>query len=69
VDLPDLTGAEIYVETQDPPVAGGRWYVLASDAVLYQRSDGGFNPTAIVPAHTLRTSSSWRAISAMESDN
>lgn len=69
MDLPDLTGAEIYVETQDPPVAGGRWYVLAHDTVLYQRSDGGFNATAIVPAHTLRTNSSWRAINAMESDN
>jgi hypothetical protein len=69
VDLPDLTGAEIYVETQDPPVAGGRWYVLPNNTVLYQRSDGGFNPTAIVLAHTLRTSSSWRAIGAIESDN
>ena len=68
MDLPDLTGAEIYIETQDPPIAGGRWYVLADNTVLYQRSDGEFNPTAIVAAQTLRTNSSWRSVSTVESD-
>lgn len=60
VDLPDLTGAEIYIETQDPPIAGGRWYVLPDDTVLYQRPDGGFNPTVVLTASTLRSSPSWR---------
>ena len=62
----DLIGAEIFVEVADQRVAGGRWYVLTSGVVRYQRVDGEFNPTAIVPAHTLRSSPSWRAAGTVE---
>lgn len=66
MDVADLAGAEIYVETADPPVAGGRWYVLSDDTVFYQRRDGGFNPTTVVPAATLRTNLSWRSAGVMD---
>jgi phage repressor protein C with HTH and peptisase S24 domain len=68
-ELPDLTGAEVYVEVGQPPVAGGRWYVILSpagehgqDRVVYQRPTGEFVPNPVVPAHQLRDSSTWRPL-------
>ena len=59
-DEPDLTGAERYVETADRPIAGGTWFVLPGDRVIYQRPNGEFVHTPVVAAHTLRTSPTWR---------
>jgi len=59
-DEPDLTGAERYVESADRPIAGGTWFVLPGDRVIYQRPNGEFVHTPVVAAHTLRTSPTWR---------
>jgi hypothetical protein len=53
-----VTGAVIYVEAGQRPVAGGRWHVLG-DVVHYERAPGQFE-SSIIAAHTLRTSESWR---------
>lgn len=57
---PDLTGAVVYVETADRPVAGGSWYVLPGDRVIYRRPSGEYVEPAMVDAATLRSSSTWR---------
>lgn len=67
-DVPDLTGAEVYAEAGDRPVAGGRWHVLpdrgdgTGDRVIYQRPDGRFELKAVVNAETLRSSPTWRRL-------
>jgi hypothetical protein len=64
---PDLTGAEIYVEASDRPIAGGRWYVLPDDTVAYQPPDGPLRP-ASTPAATLRSDTTgWKRLPAEES--
>lgn len=60
MDQPDLIGAVVYVETAEPPVAGGRWYVLPDDTVIYERRPGVFEPPSLIPAAMLRTSRPWR---------
>lgn len=62
-DTPDLTGAEVYVETAERPVAGGRWYVWPNThKVIYQRPTGNFESKSMVAAHTLRSSASWTRV-------
>ena len=64
---PDTTGATVYVEAGDRPIAGGRWYVLpagedGSERVIYERPTGEFADPAVVSADTLRTSPTWRPL-------
>jgi hypothetical protein len=66
----DLTGAEVYVEAGDHPVAGGRWYVPRPDLipddqpdlVSYQRQSGIFTFRSMITAQDLRTKSTWRRV-------
>lgn len=57
---PDLTGAVVFVETADRPVAGGLWFVLPDDRVIYQRPGGEYVEPAMINAETLRSSPTWR---------
>jgi hypothetical protein len=50
----------VYVETADPPIAGGRWFVLPGEKVIYQRPNGEHEHKAMVTAHTLTSSPSWK---------
>jgi hypothetical protein len=57
---PDLAGAVVYVEAGDRSVAGGRWYVLPDDRVIYERPNGDYVNPAVINAATLRSSPTWR---------
>lgn len=50
---------EVYVEAANP-TAGDRWEILADDVVRYVRPDGTTEQPAVIPAGTLRHSSTWR---------
>ncbi|MGY2119168.1 hypothetical protein ACW9HR_35195 [Nocardia gipuzkoensis] len=53
---------EIYVETSNVPIAGGRWLIEADSIVTYERPTG-VKVTSTVPAALLRTSPSWTRVS------
>ncbi len=53
---------EVYREAADPPIAGGRWEVLADDTVRYVRPAGEIVRPAVVSASTLRSSPTWRRV-------
>lgn len=55
-------GAEQYVEAADRPIAGGRWFILAGDEVVYQRPGGEYVRDAVVRAVDLRSSPTWRRV-------
>lgn len=55
-------GAEEYQETADPPVTGGRWFILAGDEVLYRRPNGEYVRHTVVKAVDLRSSPSWTRV-------
>lgn len=52
---------EIYVETSDAPIAGGRWLIKADATVIYERPTGVKVPST-VPAALLRNSPSWERV-------
>lgn len=61
--VPDLAGAEQYVEAGGRHVAGGRWFILqGSNRVIYQRSNGQFELRPVVDAASLRSSPTWRRL-------
>lgn len=60
--VPGLTGAEQYEEARDRPVAGGRWYILPGDRVIYQRPNGQFELRPVINAASLRGSPTWRRV-------
>ncbi len=63
--IPDLTGAEVFVEAAKDPIAGGRWYILASNGeVVYQRPSGEYDRNPVVKTHDLRSSPTWRLVDA-----
>jgi hypothetical protein len=75
MDVPDLTGAEMY--TAPGSTAHGRWYILPADTegaerVIYERSDDQCEQPDIdkwvlrpvVSAHLLRTSPIWTRVTA-----
>jgi len=35
--IPDLTGAAVYVEAAERPIAGGPWCVFLDDRDIYRR--------------------------------
>ncbi|WP_280493219.1 hypothetical protein [Nocardia asiatica] len=53
---------EIYVETSDVPIAGGRWLIEADSIVIYERPTG-VKVASTVPAALLRNSPSWKCVS------
>ena len=53
---------EVYREAADPPIAGGRWEVLADDTVRYVRPAGEIVRPAVVSASMLRSSPTWRRV-------
>lgn len=53
---------EIYVETSDVPIAGGRWLIEADSIVIYERPTG-VKVASTVPAALLRNSPSWKRVS------
>ncbi|WP_331758741.1 hypothetical protein OG225_41175 (plasmid) [Nocardia sp. NBC_01377] len=55
----DLSQAHIYVEVRETPIAGGRWYVLPDDSVLYERPATGVLEPSTISAELIRSSSSW----------
>ncbi|MBC7299481.1 hypothetical protein [Nocardia salmonicida] len=55
----DITGAEVYVETADPPVAGGAWYIQPDNTVVYERPNGERGKSTIA-AETLRSRPAWK---------
>lgn len=64
--VPDLAGAEVFVEVRKPPVAGGRWYVqpdatTGADHVTYQRPNGEYGKS-LIAADTLRSSPTWQRV-------
>ncbi|MGY1901170.1 hypothetical protein [Nocardia gipuzkoensis] len=52
---------EIYTETADAPIAGGRWLIEADSTVIYERPTG-VRVASTVPAALLRNSPSWRRV-------
>ena len=54
--------AEVFVEAARPE-GGGRWLVHADDTVLFEPHQGPRRP-ALIPANTLRTSATWKRVSA-----
>lgn len=54
-------GAEVYVETDERPVAGGRWVVWPDGRVAYERPDGE-RTSSVVSAEDLRSSPTWRRL-------
>jgi len=62
VDVPpDLTSAKIYIETARPDT-GDKWFVLPDDTVLYQRRPDGELQSALISAHTLKSSPTWSTV-------
>lgn len=70
MDIPDLTGSEVYVATGS--IARGRWYILPPDAdgrerVVYERADDQCERPEtdkwvlrpVVSARLLRTRPAW----------
>ena len=62
VKTPDLAAAEVYVEAAERPVAGGTWYVLPDDRVIYQRPNGAFELKPVITADALRSQSTWKKV-------
>lgn len=56
-----LAAAEVFVEAADRPIAGGRWHIVPGEVVWYERPSGEFN-RAVIAAHTLRSSPTWRPL-------
>ncbi|MGY2115581.1 hypothetical protein ACW9HR_16890 [Nocardia gipuzkoensis] len=52
---------EIFVETSDVPIAGGRWLIEADSIVIYERPTG-VKVASTVPAALLRNSPSWKHV-------
>ncbi|MEU1548008.1 hypothetical protein [Nocardia sp. NPDC005745] len=52
---------EIYIETSDPPIAGGRWMIETGSTVIYERPTG-MQVASTVPAALLRNSPSWKRV-------
>jgi hypothetical protein len=63
-DVPDLSGAEVYVEAAERTITGGgRWYVLPGDRVIYRRPNGQFELNPVIgSADTLRSSATWKRL-------
>jgi hypothetical protein len=53
----DTAPTEVFVEAARPD--SGRWLVQQDDSVLYEPAPGAPTRPAIIPASTLRGSSSW----------
>jgi hypothetical protein len=53
---------EVFVETARPD-SGDRWLVYADDTVLFEPDQGARRP-ALISANTLRTSTTWKRVSA-----
>ncbi|UGT58919.1 hypothetical protein [Nocardia asteroides] len=60
MDTTDPSTAEVYEESAETPVAGGRWYVVDDETVLYQRPGATEHEPSTIRAATLRGSSTWR---------
>ncbi|WP_280249225.1 hypothetical protein [Nocardia abscessus] len=56
---------EIYVETSNVPIAGGRWLIEADSIVIYERPTG-VKVASTVPAALLRNSPSWKRVTETE---
>ncbi|MEU5761295.1 hypothetical protein [Nocardia sp. NPDC047648] len=54
---------EIYVESSDAPIAGGRWLIEADSIVIYERPTG-VKVASTVPAALLRNSPSWTRVAS-----
>ncbi|MEU5762967.1 hypothetical protein [Nocardia sp. NPDC047648] len=54
---------EIYMETSDAPIAGGRWLIEADSIVIYERPTG-VKVASTVPAALLRNSPSWTRVAS-----
>ncbi|MGY1965513.1 hypothetical protein ACW9HH_14815 [Nocardia gipuzkoensis] len=52
---------EIFVETSNVPIAGGRWLIEADATVIYERPTG-VKVASTVPAALLRNSPSWKRV-------
>lgn len=57
----ELTGARVFVEA-GRPIAGGRWYCMSDNTVVYERPSGERVYPAIVAAATLANSPTWTEI-------
>lgn len=57
-----MSGARVFVEA-GPAIAGGRWYCLPDNTVVYERPSGERVSPAIVAAATLENSPTWTEIS------
>jgi hypothetical protein len=57
----EVTGARVFVEA-GRPIAGGRWYCLADNTVVYERPSGERVYPALVAAATLANSPTWTEI-------
>ena len=66
----DLTGAEVYVEAGERPIAGGRWYIPRPedvpadqpDLAVHQRPNGKYSYKSMFSATSLRTNPTFRRI-------
>ncbi len=58
----DLSAAEVYEESAETPVAGGRWFVVDDDTVIYERPGAHERERSTISAASLRGSSTWRRI-------
>ncbi|MEW1739678.1 hypothetical protein AB0346_27395 [Nocardia beijingensis] len=54
--------SDIYVETSNVPIAGGRWLIEADSIVIYERPTG-VKVASTVPAALLRNSPAWTRVS------
>ncbi len=62
-ELPDLTGARVFLEADGGNIAQGKGRVL-KDRVVFVRDNGGFAGTAVISPDNLKSNPSHRDVTA-----